>query len=183
MRRLAALLLAASLLLSSPVAGGDDTCTPTTPTANIPGGLIGCTLDGTTEGRASWYHGPVAAAQWCIYPWKNCQTVSVTSHRTGVTIIVTPASFCDCYWMSDRRLIDLTPAQVLALGEDLTRGIYAVTVTPVNNSGLPEQDIGIPDTALDAESLDGLAHGLLTAIGLFSILMLGLMLIVGRKKP
>lgn len=140
-------VLRISLLLlvstTSIVKAGDNTCYPIPITINSPSGTAGCTLDGPTDGKASWYHGMVAAANWCVYPWENCQTVSVTSHRTGRIIYVTPGSFCDCYWpTANRRLIDLTPSQVLALGEKLSTGLYVVTVTPV------EQVISVPNTAM-----------------------------------
>jgi hypothetical protein len=143
---MAAMLLFAT---AAPVLAGDETCDPIAVGPNTPSGIAGCTLDGPTDGVASWYHGTVAAANWCVYPWKNCQPVSVQSHRTGITIIITPGSFCDCWWMTDRRLIDLTPSQFAALGESTDSGLIAVTVTPVNSSGLSvEQDIGMPDTSL-----------------------------------
>ena len=160
------LLLAAT---TSIVNAGDETCHPIPITTNSPSGIAGCTLDGPTAGVASWYSGTVAAANWCVYPWKNCQAVSITSQRTGRTIYVTPGSFCDCYWpTSNRRLIDLIPSQVLALGESLSSGLYAVTVTPV------EQQIGVPNTSMGSVMDD---HALTTIIGWLMLCLAALVLI------
>lgn len=127
---------------------GDETCQPEPETPWHPAGTKGCTLDGPTEGVASTWGGPIAAAQWCTYPWQECTTVSVQSHVTGVTIIVTPAQFCMCHWKTDRRLIDLTHDQVRALGLDPPAGLFAVTVTPVRGEP-PVPTTVLPDTALE----------------------------------
>lgn len=105
-------LLAAALLtlaIATPVAAGDP-----------------------VDGIASHWSGPVAAAPWCTFPWTDCGWVDVQSHRTGVTIRIHVAMYCQCYVRTpDERLIDLTAGQVLALGEDLNTGLYQVTVTRV----------------------------------------------------
>ena len=112
----------------SAVNGGDETCRPERVTPETPSGIAGCTLDGPTAGKASTWSGRTAAAQWCVYPWTDCGSVRVTSHATGLTIVAPVGMFCDCWWTSDRRLVDLTRAQVLALGLDPADGLFAVTV-------------------------------------------------------
>lgn len=138
----AAIALLFILASAAPVLSGDETCEPLAASQWAPAGVKGCTLDGPTIGRASWYHGSVAAANWCVFPWKDCGAVSITSLKTGITITVQPAQFCHCYWQTDRRLIDLTPSQFAALGIPLSAGLADVLVTPV------EQEIGLPDTAM-----------------------------------
>jgi hypothetical protein len=131
-------MLSTLLLLPSPVRAGDD-CRPEPITAHTPSGIAGCTLDGPTDGIASTWGGDVAAAQWCVYPWTDCGSATVTSHETGITITVSIGMFCDCYWETDRRLIDLTIEQVLSLGLDPAAGLFDVTVTPL---------APLPDTAV-----------------------------------
>lgn len=140
------LVLAAILLLVFPEAmarASDETCVPTPATIWHPAGVEGCTLDGPTDGIASTYPGVTAAANWCSWTLRHsvgCGTWTVQSHVTGVTIVVTPGEFCQCYWMTDRRLIDLIPDQVRALGLDPADGLFAVTVTPLAAA--------LPDTAM-----------------------------------
>lgn len=139
-----ALALAMLLVFSgaTPVLSGDETCEPLAASQWAPAGVKGCTLDGPTAGKASWYPGSVAAANWCVFPWKGCQAVSITSLQTGIIITVQPAQFCHCYWQTDRRLIDLTPTQFESLGVPLASGLADVLITPI------EQEIGLPDTAM-----------------------------------
>ena len=91
----------------------------------------------------------MAAAQWCVYPWHDCTPIQVQSHQTGVSIVVTPEQFCHCFWMTDRRLVDLTRDQVLALGLDPSAGLFAVTVTPITgkNIGGVAPPVLLPNTA------------------------------------
>lgn len=154
-----------ALASAAPVDAGDETCQPIAVTWYSPSGQAGCTLDGPTHGVASWYPGAAAAANWCTWPWDECGSVRVTSHLTGVTITVPVAMYCDCWWTSDRRLVDLTAGQVAALGLDPADGIFAVTVEPIDQAGdtrLDESAAGdgasgaaippavLPDTALVA---------------------------------
>jgi hypothetical protein len=95
------------------------------------------------EGVASWWHGDVAATPDCTWPWIDCPTLAITSHLTGLRIVVTPQMFCGCHvGTSDERLLDLTRSQVRALGLDLADGIYDVTVERVSAAA------GLPDTAV-----------------------------------
>lgn len=97
--------------------------------------------DGT--GIASMWQGPGAATHDCVYPWTSCATRAVQSLETGVTIIVTPTMYCDCYVGrtgpngETERLIDLDPGQVRALGLDPADGLWGVRVWLVNGAGLP----------------------------------------------
>jgi hypothetical protein len=135
-------VLIIGLLLASVAKAGDETCHRIPVTAYSPSGVAGCTLDGRTDGKASWYSGSSAAVNWCLYPWRDCGWIAVQSHRTGVVIRVAPHMFCDCWWTTDRRLVDLTLRQVLALGLDPADGTFAVTVTPLSDpNGL------LPDTS------------------------------------
>ena len=118
-----------SLALAAPVGAGDETCRPEPITPETPSGIAGCTIDGPTVGVASTWGGTTTAAQWCVYPWTDCGWVRVTSHLTGLSIESRVGTFCDCWWSSDRRLVDLTRGQVLALGLDPAAGIFEVTVT------------------------------------------------------
>jgi hypothetical protein len=136
------------------VRAGDEDCRAIDVTWYSPSGVAGCTLDGATAGIASWYPGDVAAANWCTWPWTDCGAVAVQSHATGLTITVPVAMFCDCWWTSDRRLVDLTEGQVLALGLDPADGTFDVTVTPIAQVGSAHLEFGP-----GAVSLGGAAPG------------------------
>lgn len=145
--RLAAHAAVVALVLASCAAsarGGDETCRSIPVTWYSPSGVAGCTLDGPTDGIASWYGGEVAAANWCTWPWDRCGSVRVTSHQTGVTIVAPVAQYCDCWWTSDRRLVDLTRGQVEAMGLDPAEGTFAVTVEPLHGAA----PVLLPDTAV-----------------------------------
>ena len=133
-----AIVVGALLALAATARAGDETCYPIEVTWYSPTGIAGCTLDGPTDGIASTYPGDVAAANWCVWPWDDCGSVTVQSHQTGLTITVPVAMYCDCYTnTSDERLIDLTPGQVLALGLNPEAGLFDVTVTPLIDSTAP----------------------------------------------
>lgn len=119
------------LIVVSAVRAGDEDCVPEPASIWAPAGVSGCSLDGPTSGKASTYPGSVAAANWCTHPWTDCGMAQVQSHLTGLEITVPVGMYCHCFWMSDRRLIDLTASQVRALGLDPADGIFAVTVTPL----------------------------------------------------
>ena len=147
-RRRANVLVVLALLticLPAAVSAGDETCRPIEVDWFSPSGVAGCTLDGPTDGVASVWGGDVAAANWCVFPWTDCGSVRVRSHQTGVEITVPVAMYCDCYWLSDRRLVDLTFGQVDALGLNPEAGLFDVTVTPLRE-GIA--DAGLPDTAV-----------------------------------
>lgn len=147
-RRIGALFIALCFLaIAATARGGDETCYAIPADQWAPAGTAGCTLDGPTEGVASTWSGDVAAAQWCLYPWTDCTAVRVQSHRTGLSIVVKPAMFCHCWWMTDRRLVDLTHGQVLALGLDASRGLWPVTVTPLDSKAFRASTM-LPDTAV-----------------------------------
>lgn len=138
------------LALATAVRAGDGTCHAIPVTADTPSGIAGCTLDGPTDGVASWYSGGTAAVNWCTYPWRDCGWIAVQSHATGLVIRIAPHQFCDCWWTTDRRLVDLTFKQVLALGLNPADGLFAVTVTPLDTPDqlLPDGGAGLPNTAV-----------------------------------
>lgn len=115
-------------------------CTPEPASQWAPAGVAGCELGGPTDGIASTWGGSSAAANWCVYPFTDCTPIRVESLVTGRSIEVTPAMYCHCYWLTDRRLVDLTTDQVLALGLDPAAGLFAVRVTPLRDA--------LPDTAM-----------------------------------
>lgn len=158
-----AVVVGVILALAATARAGDETCERYTPVPpHEPTGIKGCTLDGPTDGIASTYPGDAAAANWCTWPFDGCGSVRVQSHVTGLTITVPVAMYCDCYWTSNRRLIDLTPGQVAALGLDAADGLFDVVVTPIEQ---PEQGetlaaslaagsmtpapVSLPDTAVE----------------------------------
>jgi len=101
-----------------------------------------------TIGIASMWAGPGAATHDCVWPWTDCVPRRVTALDTGLSIIVVPQMYCDCYvgytgpHGETERLIDLDPSQVRALGLDPSRGLWRVSVEL-----LPT----IPDTAFRAD--------------------------------
>jgi hypothetical protein len=140
LRRSAPLALALVLLLPARAAAADG-CRPEPVTPETPSGIAGCVHYG--YGIASTWPGPGAARNDCVWPWRDCQTVRVTSLTSGISIIVTPTMFCDCYQRPGpngerRRIIDLDPAQVRALGLESAGGLWPVNVQPVGLGGLPD---------------------------------------------
>lgn len=103
-----------------------------------PTGWEGCTRYG--PGLASRWPGPGVARNDCIWPWRSCTPIKITAQETGLSIVVTPKMFCDCYYgTSQEKLVDLDPAAVAALGLSWADGVYPVRVEPVAS---------LPDTAL-----------------------------------
>lgn len=130
------------ILLAHP-ANAAAACRTAAVTPNTPSGVVGCVVYG--EGVASMWSGPGAARNDCVYPWDDCQPVSVRSLQTGLVIVVQPTMFCDCYVTTDPRIIDLDPAMVSALGLDPAEGLWPVRVEPVSKDG---PRFGLPDTAM-----------------------------------
>jgi hypothetical protein len=147
--RLAAWAVALTLAAAvSPVLAGDDGCRPYPVTDYSPTGVVGCVVYG--EGTASMWGGPGAARNDCVYPWTDCQTISIQSLQTGLVIIVTPTMYGDLYLGDDDpsndRIVDLDPGMVAALGLDAAAGLWRVNVTPVDaRSGQPL----LPDTSME----------------------------------
>jgi hypothetical protein len=115
-----------------------------------PTGIKGCEIYG--EGIASRYPGNGVARNDCVYPWTNCQTIKITSLETGLTAIVTPMMYCDCYTgTTDERIVDLDNFTLGLLGLNWNDGLYPVRVEPVN--GAASSAIGLlPNTAAILET-------------------------------
>ena len=116
-------------------------CEPTPITWYSPTGVKGCHVYGT--GIASWWSGPGVARNDCLWPWDNCEPMTVTSLDTQRSITVTPSMYGDLYTgTSSQRIVDLDPAALKALGlwESRAQGLFRVTVQPATPS--------LPDTAL-----------------------------------
>jgi hypothetical protein len=160
MKKLIAILLSMAFLLATPspiqAEGPYPGCEPYPVGPNSPTGIYKCIVYGV--GTASWYSGSGVARNDCIYPWTNCQTISIRSLDTGITIVVTPVTFCDCYTgTSKERIVDRSLAQVRALGLDPNRGLFPVEVLPVDQGiSTPSTDTPpatIPNTATSRGSV------------------------------
>ena len=143
MKKLVSLFLAIAISMIPSIAISADYvgCKPYPVGVNSPTGIVGCVVYGT--GIASWYGGFSAARNDCVYPWGNCQAISIRSLDTEVTIIVTPRMYCDCYTgTSKERIVDLSQQMVLDLGLKTGTGLYRVIVQPYYGATT------IPDTAM-----------------------------------
>ena len=145
------LLAALVLLLATPALATAD-CRPEPVTPETPTGIAGCVVYGV--GTASTWPGPGVARNDCVWPWDECQAIAITSLETGVTIIVTPQMFCDCWTGHDgpngetARIVDLDPTSVAALGLDPSRGLWPVEVQPFREGDLGHMQPVLPDTAV-----------------------------------
>lgn len=126
-------------------------CQPYKVSSYSPTGIVGCQVYGV--GTASWYHGTSVARNDCVWPWKHCQPIKITSTQTGRSIVVVPRMFCDC-WLGlapgttgpggERpRIADLDPATVAALGLNLSSGLFEVEIEPATTSST------MPNTAME----------------------------------
>lgn len=136
------LLLLASIALAGKARGAEPSgCHSIPVTWFSPTGIAGCVVYG--DGMASMWGGLGAARNDCVYPWRHCQPIAITSLTTGLRIIVTPTMYCDCYTGTRReRIVDLDPSMVRALGLEPAEGLWPVNVQPADASS------GIPDTAM-----------------------------------
>jgi len=134
----AVLWFVVSMLLAA-VVHGHDGCRSEPVTVNTPTGIAGCVIYG--EGTASRWSGPGVARNDCVWPWLDCQPITITSLQTGKSISISPTMFCDCYTgTADERIVDLDPIALQLLGLDPAQGLYPVTVQP---AGL------LPNTAME----------------------------------
>lgn len=144
-RALMAAALLAALMYPAPVRAE---CEPYPVTKHSPTGIVGCETYG--EGIASHWAGPGVARNDCVWPWTACRAIFVTSVDTGVTIVVTPTMFCDCYTgTANERLVDLDPAALAALGLDPARGLSPVVVRPAEDESSATL---LPDTSMEESS-------------------------------
>lgn len=134
-------------------------CEPEPVTANTPSGIAGCYQWGV--GKASFYtaSGWGVAMNFCTWERRHtdgCGEVVVRSLDTGISVVVPVVDFCDCWWFTDRRVVDLQGDVVDALGLARSRGIWQVEVQPAAGSVRPAtstQPAGsgvptLPDTAM-----------------------------------
>jgi hypothetical protein len=140
------------------------------------------------DGTASWYGpGNGVATQWCTWTLRHtqgCGMLAIQSHQTGLVVIAPVVDWCQCYRDTPQeRIVDLQWGVVAALGLDKSQGLYPVTTWSVSGSGLPEQNIGLPDAAMDPFYSD---QEMLTIIGwlllcLSALLLLDKMFVGGKK--
>jgi len=118
---------------------------------NSPTGCVNDVAYGV--GKASTWGGPGVARNDCTYPWTACTPIQITSLSTGLSIVVTPTMYCDC-WRGLKpgetgpngerpRLVDLDPLSVVALGLP-GPGLWDVRVEPVNTA-----TVMLPNTAME----------------------------------
>jgi hypothetical protein len=138
-------LVLAFLLIFIPSPAQADECIPEPASEWAPAGWACPPVYG--EGIASTWPGPGAARNDCTWPFIDCETVTVTSSDTGLSISVTPVTWCHCWTRvqgpsgETDRIIDLDPSQVRALGLDPSRGLWRVSV----HAGEPREAARTPN--------------------------------------
>lgn len=88
---------------------------------------------GAVTGTASWYGpGNGVAMPFCTWTYRHtngCGAVLITSVDTGLSTVAPVIDYCQCYvGTPQERIIDLQWGVVSALGLDISRGLYLVTV-------------------------------------------------------
>jgi hypothetical protein len=111
---------------------GAEGCHDVPITENTPSGIAGCIQWG--KGTASFYTatGIGAAMNFCTWTLRHeagCGTVKVTSLDTGLSVRIPVVDFCDCYWTTDRRIIDLQGGVLGLLGLNPPQGLWKVEVS------------------------------------------------------
>lgn len=149
-------------------------CEFTAREAYNPTGWEGCTIYG--NGLASAWGGPGVARNDCLWPWRDCQAITITvladdrpdctPAEVGRAITVKPQMFGDLYTKTpDQRLVDLGPAEVNELGLVPACGLWPVTVEPAEAGGATLVPPAMPDTALDGWGLaQGVVFGVLLVV-------------------
>jgi hypothetical protein len=66
---------------------------------------------------------------WSLRHTEGCGTVKVTSLATGLSVRIPVVDFCDCYWTTDRRIIDLQGGVLPLLGLNPAQGLWKVEVS------------------------------------------------------
>ena len=120
-------LLMLTMLAPEPVSAGCERYEPVPP--HEPTGIKGCEVYG--EGIASRWPGPGVARNDCVWPWVGCRAIRITSLDTGLSMVVTPTMYCDCYTGTpNERIVDLDAYALGMLGLDWRAGLYPVRVEP-----------------------------------------------------
>ena len=85
---------------------------------------------------------------WALRHNSGCGWVTITSHETGLSVTAPVIDYCDCFFgTTDERIVDLQYGVVAALGLDLSRGLYPVTVTPLLPAQGPDA-LMLPNTKM-----------------------------------
>ncbi len=114
---------------------------------------------GAEPGTSGWasHYGPgngvaMHFCTWTLRHASGCGWVRIQSADTGLVVEAPVVDYCFCHVEPSShpdRIVDLQYGVVDALGLDRSQGLYQVTVwlIPDGPAFLPDQDIGIPDTA------------------------------------